>query len=209
GLLEAVGATGKPAILSTGMATLEEVTVGIDTLLGAGCLGLVLLHCVTQYPPVEEEINLRALGTLQEAFPGHPIGFSDHYPGNLAALGAIARGACLIEKHFTTDRGLPGPDQAGSADPALLADLGREGHALWRMLGDGIKEAKGREASLRTGGRPGLYAVRDLPAGHVITANDVYTARPQGPTPAAEWGSVMGQRLEAPIVQDQPLPGQP
>lgn len=205
GLLEAIGATGKPAILSTGMTELDEVILGVESLLGAGCPGVVLLHCVTQYPPVEEEINLRAIGTLRETFPGHPIGFSDHYAGNLAALGAIAQGACLIEKHFTTDRALPGPDQEGSADPVLFAELARDARLLWRMLGDGVKEAKGRERDLRTGGRPGLYAVRDLPAGHVVTAEDIYAARPQGATPASEWGRVVGSRLADGVKADGAL----
>ncbi|MEO7992921.1 MAG: N-acetylneuraminate synthase family protein [bacterium] len=203
-LLEAIGATGKPVILSTGMATLDEVALGVRTLREAGCPSLVLLHCVTQYPPEADEINLRAIQTLHESFEW-PVGFSDHWIGNLASLGAIAAGACVIEKHFTTDRTLEGPDQAGSADPAGLASLVSEARLMWQMQGDGVKEAKGREVALRTGGRPGLYAVADLTAGHRVIAADVYAARPQGGVPASRWGEVAGMELESAIGADQAI----
>lgn len=203
-LLEAIGATGKPAILSTGMSTLDEVHLGVETLLSSGCPGLVLLHCVTQYPPVASEVNLAAIDTLSETFPW-PIGYSDHWLGNLASYGALSRGACLIEKHFTIDRMLPGPDQEGSADPEGLRELVDAALQLWQMRGDGVKEAKGREEALRTAGRPGLYIARDLPAGHVITRKDLYAARPQGSLPASELHRVLGMTLAEACMADAPF----
>jgi len=200
-LLEAIGATGKPAILSTGMSSLDEVRLGVETLLSSGCPGLVLLHCVTQYPPVASEVNLAAIATLCETFPW-PIGYSDHWMGNLASFGALSHGACLIEKHFTIDRDLPGPDQAGSADPAMLRELVEAASQLWEMRGDGVKEAKGREESLRTAGRPGLYLTRDLPAGHVLTKDDLYAARPQGTIPASRLHEVLGLPLSEDSIAD-------
>lgn len=200
-LLNAVGQTGKPVILSTGMATLDEVEAAVALLEAAGCPGIVILHCVTQYPPAPEEMNLQAIGTMRAHFPW-PIGFSDHWTGPLAALGAVAQGACLIEKHFTTDRALPGPDQAGSADPAMLAALAADLQTLWTMQGDGVKRARGGEEALRSAGRPGLYAARDLPAGTILTAAEVYAARPCGATPAALWPELEGSVVKEAIAKD-------
>jgi len=204
-LLDAVAATGKPVILSTGMARLEEVAYGVGRLEAGGCPGIVLLHCITQYPPEAGEVNLLALRTLAAEFPW-PIGFSDHWTGNLAAFGALAMGACLIEKHFTLDRELPGPDQAGSADPAMLRDLVEAAPLLWQMRGDGVKEAKGRETGLRIAGRPGLYLSQSLPAGHRLRREDLYAARPQGEVPADALDAVLGQPLPVDLAADDAVP---
>ncbi len=126
-LLIRVRSNGKPIILSTGGSTLDQVTKAVHIL---GTHDLVILHCVANYPCTDEEVNLRVMDTLREQFPGVPIGYSGHEAGILPSLAAVSLGACMIERHITLDRGLPGSDQKASLDPSQLTELVRQIRAL-------------------------------------------------------------------------------
>jgi len=177
-LLERVGRTGKPVILSTGMATLGEVEEAIETLRRAGSAELVLLHCCSSYPAAPETVNLRAMVTLARAF-GLPVGFSDHTLGTAVPVAAVALGASVIEKHFTDDNARPGPDHRFSADPGTLRRLVEDIRAAEAALaGDGLKRADPSEEVNKQVGRRSLFAARRIPEGAPITADAVRVVRP-------------------------------
>lgn len=202
----------RPLIVSTGMATLGE----IEAALGVVAFGLtrdgepgssreiedaycsaggqealrahvMLLHCVTEYPAPADTVNLRAMDTMATAF-GLPVGYSDHTLGIEVALAAVARGAVAIEKHFTLDRNLPGPDHAASIDPGELASLVRGIRTIESALGDGLKYPAAPEIRNRPVARRSLVAARAVRAGEPWTADALAAKRPgTGITPMAYW----------------------
>lgn len=135
----------RPMIMSTGMATMEEVGKAVEAVRIAECTDLILLHCVSAYPADPADVNLRAMATLAESF-GVPVGYSDHTLGIEVALAAVAMGACILEKHFTLDRSLPGPDHRISAEPAELATLVASARKVEAALGNGVKRPSLSEA---------------------------------------------------------------
>jgi N-acetylneuraminate synthase len=193
--------TGKPLILSTGMALLDEVEEAL-AVIGHGmhfdteprilhdaldhwqhpdCRRAVasrvsLLHCTSQYPAPLEAINLRAMDTLANAF-GLPVGYSDHTQGTLIAVAAVARGATIIEKHFTLDNTLPGPDHKASLEPAELMHMVAQIRDLEKALGDGKKIPQTCELDIRTAARQQVIAARDITAGATLERQDLTTAR--------------------------------
>lgn len=207
--------TGKPLVLSTGMATLSEVEQGLAIISHAlnaesepssiddvwrgwsradwrACLigHVTLLHCTSQYPTPFAEVNLRAMDTLAQAF-GLTVGYSDHTEGILIPVAAVARGAKLIEKHFTLDRSLPGPDHKASLEPAELSQMVRDIRALQVALGDGSKTPQPSEWDTRQAARQQVVASRDIPAGKKLSRDDLTTARcGRGLPPTALWGLV-------------------
>ena len=136
GLLKAVQKTGKPIVLSTGMSTMEQVHKAVSLLKGSP---VALLQCVSTYPSKDEELNLRVIETLQKEFPTIPIGYSGHENGSTLAVCAVAMGACIIERHITLDRTMPGSDQAASLEPFRLELTTVNIRRLERAWGDGIK----------------------------------------------------------------------
>ena len=192
--VEYVARTGKPLILSTGMATLEEVDCAVSAARGTGNQSLVLLQCTTEYPARIEDSNLRAIATMREAF-GVPVGFSDHSEASTACIAAVALGACVIEKHFTLDRGLPGPDHAASFDPAQFAALVAEIRAAESALGDGVKNPCAVERENMKTMRRSLAARRDLRAGDLLTVDAVTMLRPASGIKPARLGELVGKRL--------------
>lgn len=136
GLLKAIKKTGKPVVLSTGMSTMEQVHRAVELLKGSP---IVLLHCVSTYPSKDEELNLRMIETLQKEFPTIPIGYSGHENGSTLAVCAVALGACIVERHITIDRTMPGSDQAASLEPFRLELMTGNIRRLERALGDGVK----------------------------------------------------------------------
>ena len=172
-----VAALGRPVILSTGMATMEEVASALETVRRAGSGEIVLLHCVSSYPAEPEDINLHAMRTMRLVF-GVPVGFSDHTRGVEIAPAAVALGACVIEKHFTLDRSLPGPDHAASVEPDDLMRLVRACRAVERAMGDGRKAPAACEADVARAARRSLVAVCTIPAGALIAAEDITCRRP-------------------------------
>jgi len=203
-LLSRLGSAGVRVILSTGMSTLGEVERAVRTLQDAGCRDLVLLHCVTQYPTPVEQVNLRALATLRQAF-GLPVGYSDHTPGNEVAVAAAALGAVIIEKHLTLDPRAPGPDHAASSPPDQFAALVRAIRNVEAALGDGVKRPAACERANLVVARKSLVAARDLAAGTVITAADLVLKRPGDGIAPRHQERVIGLRLVRAVPRDTVL----
>jgi N,N'-diacetyllegionaminate synthase len=176
-LLSHVARFGKPLIISTGMATIEEVEQAVLAVRIAGNESFALLHCVSAYPADPHDVNLRAMATMAAAF-GVPVGYSDHTQGLTVALAAVALGACIIEKHFTLDRTLPGPDHRASLEPGELAELVRCIRTVESSLGDGRKEPSMAEAATAAVARKSLIAARDIEAGALITDAHLDAKRP-------------------------------
>lgn len=167
-LLAHVAGKGKPVILSTGMANLAEVERAVATIREAGNSSIVLLHCVTNYPAAPEDVNLRAMATMAQVFE-LPVGYSDHTIGNEVAFAAVALGASVVEKHFTIDRSMAGPDHKASIEPQGLADLVRGIRAVEASLGTGRKEPAASEAATAAVARRSLVAAATILPGTVLT----------------------------------------
>ena len=184
-LLEHVASKGKPVILSTGMSELSELIEAVSVLNTAGCENPVLLHCVSNYPADPSEVNLRAMQTMRSAFDV-PVGFSDHTEGIDVAIAAVALGACVIEKHFTSNRALPGPDHRASLEPAELRELVRSIRRVETALGNGRKVPTASELKTAKVARRSLVAARDIPAGTTLERDMVVMRRPgTGLSPSA------------------------
>jgi len=203
-LLRHVAAKGKPILVSTGMCTLDEVAVALDTIAGAGDPPVAVLHCVSAYPAPAEETNLRAMDTLRTRFR-RPVGLSDHTLGVEVALAAVARGAAVLEKHVTLDRTLPGPDHRASLEPADLTRLVRGARIIEAALGDGDKRPMPCELDTRAVARRSLVATRALPAGHRLSRADLTVKRPGTGIPPAELERVIGRTLVSPLAADELL----
>lgn len=200
-----MAAKGRPVILSTGMSTMGEVEEAVDALEEAGSANkIVILHCTSEYPAPFDELNLRAMHTLEQAF-GHPVGFSDHTPGVGASPWAVALGAHMIEKHFTLDRAMTGPDHKASVEPAQLAELVRTIRDVEGALGDGIKRIVASERPNKSVMQKSLVASRAIAAGEEIVEDDLTCKRP-GTGLAPSWlGRVVGKRAARDIGKDRTL----
>lgn len=197
--LRRLAGRGRPLIVSTGMADMAEVAAAVACVQGAGAPALALLQCVSSYPAEPAEINLRAMASLASAF-AVPAGYSDHTLGLAVPLAAVALGACLVEKHFTLDPSLPGPDHRASLTPAELTALVAGVRAVEASLGDGVKVPSAAERANIAVGRKSLVAARDLAAGTVLTAPMLTARRPgTGISPARE-DEVVGRRLAQPVA---------
>ncbi len=205
-LLEAVARTGKPVILSTGAATLDEVRSAVRLLEAKGAGGVAILHCVLAYPTQPSDANLAAIGALRAAFPARVVGYSDHVPPDhrMRVLGAAyLLGARVIEKHFTFDKTRPGNDHYHAMDAADLRTALAELSVLHALLGTGEKRVLPAEESARRFARRSLVAARDLPAGHVLEPGDVEVKRPGTGIPPGELARVVGRTLARSIRADQ------
>jgi len=191
-LLRHVASKGRPVILSTGMAGLEEVEAAVAAVGEVGNRRLALLHCVSNYPAAAADANLRAMGAMASAFDV-PVGYSDHTPGVDVALAAVALGACIVEKHFTLDRSLPGPDHRASIEPDEFARLVTGIRTVESALGDGVKRPAAREAATAAAARRSLTAARDIPAGSVLTEEMIAIRRPGTGLPPSRLGDVVGR----------------
>jgi N-acetylneuraminate synthase len=202
--LRSLAGRGRPILLSTGMATLEEVAEAVEAVRAGGNPGLALLHCVSSYPAPPEQANLLAIDTLRREFD-LPVGYSDHTLGLAVSLGAVARGASVVEKHFTLDRRLQGPDHALSLEPHKLAELVTGIRAVEVALGDGEKRPQPAEEENRTVVRRSLVAARNLEAGERVGPGDVAIKRPGGGLAPSELDRVVGAELARPIAADEPF----
>jgi len=176
-LIRAMGETGLTTVLSTGMATLTDIDEAVETFRSTGNEKLILLHCTSAYPTPAEEVNLARLGTLSSAF-GVPVGFSDHSKGVTAAVAATVLGTCWIEKHFTLDRNLPGPDHWFSMDPSELTELVDSVRSAEKMVGDAKIIPTVSELESRKNFRLSCVARDTLEKGHVVTDTDIVFRRP-------------------------------
>jgi N,N'-diacetyllegionaminate synthase len=199
--LSHVAGKGKPMILSTGMASLGEIEGALQAIRRAGNPPLVLLQCVSNYPAAPADVNLRAMRTMALAF-GVPVGYSDHVPPNEVAFGAVALGACLVEKHFTLDRNLPGPDHQASLEPAELAALVAGIRRVEAALGDGCKRPAAREADTARVARKSLVAARDIAAGEVLEETMLAVKRPGTGLAPALRSLVAGRKARVAISRD-------
>lgn len=199
--LEHAARKGRPIILSTGMSTLDEVGTAVDTIYRTGNRDLVLLHCVSAYPADPHDVNLRAMATMEAAF-GIPVGYSDHTLGIEVALAAVALGAPVIEKHFTLDRHLPGPDHCASLEPDELRRLVEGVRTVEAALGHGRKEPVSCEAATALVSRKSLVAARPIRAGTMITRELIVMKCPGSGLPPAMLGRIVGRAATQDIPAD-------
>lgn len=202
-LIERAAATGKPLVMSTGMASPDEIGEAVAAAQRGGAGGVVLLHCVSAYPAAMSEMNLRAIRSLAERFKV-PVGLSDHSLGSTAAIAATSLGAVLIEKHFTLRRSDGGPDAEFSAEPDELRALASDIRGTWQALGTGGFERPGGE-SAQAPLRRSLYAVADIAAGEMLTPANVRSIRPGGGIAPRHIGDVLGRVAAEPISRGTPL----
>ena len=197
-LIRAMARTRLPTVVSTGMATLSEVDAAVRAYREAGGRDLILLHCTSSYPTPPEDVNLRRIPALAAVF-GCPVGLSDHTWGTVAATGAVALGACWIEKHFTIDRSLPGPDQRFSSDPGEFTALVKAVREMEKCLGNSTVHPTVSEAAGRLAFRLSCVAARALPDGHVLGSEDIAFRRPGTGLPPAAVHWLVGHRLRKPV----------
>lgn len=202
-LIQRAARTGKPLIISTGIASLGEIAEAVEAARAGGCREIALLHCTSGYPTPPEDSNLRTLPHLAEAF-GVVAGLSDHTPGTAVPVAAVALGASVIEKHFTLRRADGGPDAAFSLEPEELAELVANCRTAWTALGRINYELEASEKGNKTF-RRSLYAVQDIPAGGRLTAENVRSIRPGYGLPPKHLPEVLGRRAGRAIARGTPL----
>jgi sialic acid synthase SpsE len=200
--LERIGEKGKPVILSTGMGTMEEISEAIDAIRNQGNQQIILMQCISNYPSNLEDQNLRTINTLRNEF-GVLTGFSDHTTGNTASLVAVSLGACVIEKHVTLDRSLPGPDHLASMEPEefkKLIDLIRDVEV---SLGSGIKTPLPIEQEIAAVARKSLVARITIPKDTIITTEMIDIKRPQTGLRPNKLKSIVGKKAKMDIAKDE------
>lgn len=202
--LRHIGQLGKTVILSTGMATMSDIEAAIDVLEQAGTprAMLTVLHCTTEYPTPMNEVNLRAMQSINKAL-GIAVGYSDHTQGIEVAIAAVATGAVVIEKHFTLDRNLPGPDHKASLEPAELKAMVTAIRNIEMAMGDGIKRLTPSEAKNKPVARKSLVASREIKAGEVFTADNLTAKRPGTGISPMRWDEVLGKKAPHDFIEDE------
>mgnify|MGYP001024304286 CR=1 FL=1 len=201
-LIRYIAATGKPMIISTGMADNQEILEALETARDGGCTQIALLHCVSGYPAPASDYNLRTIPDMAERF-GTVIGLSDHTLDNATAIASIALGAVIIEKHVTLDRSGDGPDDSFSLEPLELKALCRDTRTAWEALGRINYERKESEKS-NVKFRRSLYFVRDMKTGQEITSADVRSVRPGYGLPPKYLKILLGKKMSKPARADTP-----
>ncbi|MFV0624701.1 N-acetylneuraminate synthase [Sphingomonas sp. ac-8] len=204
-LLRHAASKSLPVILSTGMATLGEIEDAIGVLEAGGIVrrDITVLHCNTEYPTPPADVNLRAMNAIGNAF-GVAIGYSDHTLGTEISVAATALGATVIEKHFTLDRTLPGPDHAASLEPDELKAMVRAiRNVEAAMAGDGIKRPSASEIGNRPIARKSIIAARDIAAGEILSAENLTAKRPGTGLSPMLWDSVIGRPASRAFATDE------
>src|SRR5712691_3815774 len=184
-------------LVDTGSASLSGVVDALDIVRAHGSPPVALFHCVSNYPATPEECNLRAMGTMRSLLRV-PVGWSDHSQGISLSVAAVAMGAELLEKHFTLDRSLPGPDHQASLEPDELRALVQDVRATEAALGDGLKVPVKSELAVALCARRSLHTARDREAGEVLKMSDLVLLRPGNGVPASQAVSLVGRRLKTP-----------
>lgn len=192
-LLRYMTGLGKPVLLSTGMANLGEIEAAIEVVEAAGTPRnlITLLHCTTEYPTPMADVNLRAMVTMKQTF-GVDVGYSDHTPGIEVPIAAVALGATVIEKHFTLDRNLPGPDHKASLEPYELKAMVDGIRNIERALGDGIKRPSSSELKNKPIARKSIVARREIKAGELFSEENLVTKRPGTGISPMRWDDIIG-----------------
>lgn len=200
--LAAIGRTGKPVILSTGMCDMEEVEAAVQVLKEHGTGEITLLHCTTEYPAPFADVNLRAMQTLQEQFHCK-VGYSDHTPGIEIPVAAVAMGAVVIEKHFTLDKNLEGPDHKASLNPEELSRMIQLIHNVETALGDGKKKAASSELGNRQAARKSIVAARSIRKGELFSEENLTVKRPGDGLSPMKWKETLGRTAPRDFQKDE------
>ena len=202
--LRYVASTGRPVLLSTGMATLGEVEAALNVVETAGTPRdrITLLHCSTEYPTPMVDVNLKAMCTMKHAF-GVNVGYSDHTVGIEVPTAAVALGATVIEKHFTTDRNLPGPDHRASLEPNEMKAMVDAIRNIETAMGDGIKRPTGSELKNKPIARKSLVAAKPIRAGEKFTADNLSAKRPGTGISPMRWDEVLGRIASHDFAPDE------
>lgn len=200
--LERIAACGKPVLLSTGMSETAEIEAALQVLRRGGAGEVTVLHCNTEYPTPAKDANLKAMLDIREKF-GCPVGYSDHTLGIEADIAAVALGAEVIEKHFTLDKNMPGPDHKASLSPSELMEMVCAVRRTERMLGSGHKEVSESERKNIAVARKSIVAARDIAAGEVFTADNLTVKRPGDGISPMRWYEVLGQRAKRAFGEDE------
>lgn len=203
-LLEAIGATRKPVIISSGMCEIEEVIAALTVLRKAGAGECVALHCNTEYPTPFEDVNLRAMCAMGEQL-GCPVGYSDHTVGITIPVAAVALGATVIEKHFTLDRRMPGPDHRASLEPDELSAMVRSIREVEAALGDGVKRPTSSEIGNRVIARKSIVAAKRICKGEKLTLENLGVKRPGTGLSPMLWHEILGTAALRDYERDEPI----
>lgn len=196
---------GKKVIVSSGMATIDEMKTCIDILTRSGTeeKDIILLHCNTEYPTPDCDVNIRAIQDMKKNFSNVSIGFSDHSVGYVAAIGAAILGVSLIEKHFTLDKNFPGPDHKASATPEELKALVENVRRIEVMAGNGKKTVTESERKNKIVARKSIVALRDIKAGEIFTEKNIACKRPGNGISPMKWYDVLGKKAERDFERDE------
>jgi N,N'-diacetyllegionaminate synthase len=200
--LEKIASSHKPVIMSTGMATLDEVGDALLVLKRNGAGEITLLHCTTQYPAPYESVNLRAMLALKDKF-GCKVGYSDHTKGIEVPIAAVAMGAEVIEKHFTLDRNMPGPDHQASLEPDELKAMVSSIRNIEQAMGDGIKKPSESEIPNIIVARKSIIAARNIKKGELFTKDNITTKHPGNGISPMNWQEVLGTRAKRNFMEDE------
>ena len=200
-LLIKIAELHEPIIMSTGMSELSEVADAVRTLIEHGASDITLLHCTTEYPAPYEDVNLKAMETMRDAFD-LPIGYSDHTRGLEIPVAAVARGACVIEKHFTLSREMEGPDHKASIEPDELKQMVDMIRDVEVSIGDGVKKVSASEAKNQDIARKSIIAARAIKAGEVFSEENVTTKRPGNGINPMRWFDLLGRKAKHDYEED-------
>ena len=200
-LLIKIAKLGEPIIMSTGMSELSEVADAIKVLKENGAGEITILHCTTEYPAPYEDVNLKAIDTMKETF-GLPVGYSDHTKGLEIPVAAVARGACVIEKHFTLDRNMEGPDHKASIEPDELKQMVDMIRHVEVAIGDGAKKVSPSELKNQDIARKSIIAKAAIKAGDVFTEENITTKRPGSGINPMKWFDLLGKTAKHDYQED-------
>lgn len=200
--LQAIAQTKKPVVMSTGMCDMDEINAAIAVLKEHGTPRIALMQCNTEYPTPYEDVNLCAMQTMREAF-GVEVGYSDHTQGITVSIAAAALGAIIIEKHFTLDRTMEGPDHRASLEPDEMAEMVQSIRIIEQSLGDGVKRLNASEVGNRAVARKSIVAVRPIEKGQILTDELLTTKRPGTGISPMRWWEVLGKKADRDYQQDE------
>ena len=197
-----IAKTGKPVVMSTGMAELDEISTAMEILRTNGTSEITLLQCHTDYPTTMDKVNLKVMETLREQFQV-PVGLSDHSVGIEVPIAAVALGATVIEKHFTLDRNMTGPDHKASIEPDELARMVKAIRNIELAMGDGVKRCSEVERPNIIVARKSIVAKRNIKKGEILTEENITTKRPGNGVSAMKWFDVLGTKAVRDFGEDE------
>jgi N,N'-diacetyllegionaminate synthase len=200
--LRAIGQRKESVIMSSGMCTLEEVRNAVNVLKKFGTTDITLLHCTTEYPAPYDSVNLKAMQTLQKEF-GYRVGYSDHTNGIEIPVAAVAMGATVIEKHFTLDKNMEGPDHKASLEPEELRQMVLSIRNVEAAIGNGVKQPSQAEKKNITIARKSIVAACDIKKGEVFTENNLTAKRPGNGISPMQWNNVLGKVAKRDFSEDE------